>query len=109
MFSRFLADNVQMSTRWSKNSLAKMRAGRTRHDYVMASIMNSLSKANLISLLIEPAGLDGRPLDFRTSKRNQYVIDVYGTPFRVCKANGQPVYRLKALENNLTLFVNVGV
>ena len=50
--------------------------------------------------------LDGEPLDFRTSKRNQYVIDVFGTPFRVSKANGQPVYRLSALNCDLTLFTS---
>jgi len=107
MFSHFLVDNVPMSTRWAKNTLAKMRAGRARRDYVVASIMNSLSKADLVSLLTLPAGLDGR--SFRTSRRNQYVIDVYGTPFRVTKANGQPIYRLTALEGDTTLFVTVSV
>lgn len=98
-----------MSTRWAKNSSAKIRAGRARRDYVVASIMNSLSKADLVSLLVEPVGLDGEPFDFRTSKRNQYVIDVYGTPFRVAKANGQPVYRLTALKGDTTLFATVSV
>lgn len=105
MFSRFLADNVPMSTRWAKNSEAKLRAGRARRDYVVASIINSLTKTDLVSLLVEPTGMDGRRLSFRTSKRNQYVTDVLGTPFRVCKANGQPVYRLTALEGDTTLFV----
>lgn len=105
MFSRFLAGNVPMSTRWTKNSPAKMRAGRARRDYVVASILNSLSKADLLSLLVEPVDLDSKPLDFRTSKQNQYVINVFGTPFRVAKANGQPVYRLTALEHDTTLFV----
>jgi hypothetical protein len=105
MFSRFLAGNVPTSTRWAKNSPAKMRAGRARRDYVVASIINSLSKADLVSLLVEPLAMDGKPLDFRTSKVNQYSINVFGTPFRVSKANGQPVYRLSAVENDLTLFV----
>lgn len=82
-----------------------MRAGRARRDLLAASIINSLSKADFASLLVEPAGLDGSPLDFRTSRRNQYVIDVHGTPFRVAKANGQPVYRLVAVNGGATLFV----
>lgn len=95
-----------MSTRWAKNSPGRMRAGRARRDNIVATIINSLSKADFISLLLEPKGLDGEPLDFRTSKRNQYVIDVFGTPFRVSKANGQPVYRLSALNCDLTLFTS---
>jgi len=105
MFSRFLTNDVLMSTRWARNTLGRMRAGRARRDLIAASIINSLSKADFASLLVEPTGMDGTPLDFRTSKRNQYVIDVYGTPFRVTKANGQPVYRLMATEGGATLFV----
>lgn len=82
-----------------------MRAGRARRDLLAAAIINSLSKADFASLLVEPTGMDGSPLDFRTSRRNQYVIDVHGTPFRVAKANGQPVYRLVAVNGGATLFV----
>jgi len=106
MFSRFLAGNILMSTRWAKNSLGRMRAGRARRDNIVTTIIKSLSEADLVSLLVEPMGLDGEALDFRTSKRNQYVINVSGLSFRVSKANGQPVYRLKALDSDLTLFVS---
>ena len=95
-----------MSTRWAKNSPGRMRAGRARRDNIVATIIKSLSEADLISLLIEPKGLDGEPLDFRTSKRNQYDINVSGLSFRVSKANGQPTYRLTALDSGLTLFVS---
>lgn len=107
MFSNFLAGNALMSTRWAKNSPGRMRAGRARRDNIITAIIKSLSEADLISLLLEPAGLDGQPLDFRTSKRNQYVINVSGLSFRVSKANGQPVYRLTALDSDLTLFVSL--
>lgn len=106
MFSRFLAGNVPMSTRWAKNSPGRIRAGRARRDNIVATIINSLTQADFLSLLLEPKGLDGEPLDFRTSKRNQYVIDVFGKPFRVSKANGQPVYRLSAMDCDLTLFAS---
>jgi len=106
MFSRFLAGNILMSTRWAKNSPGRMRAGRARRDNIVTTIIKSLSEADLISLLVEPKGLDGEPLDFRTSKRNQYVINVSGLSFRVSKANGQPTYRLTALDSDLTLFVS---
>ena len=106
MFSRFLASDVPMSTRWAKNSPGRMRAGRARRDNIVTAIIKSLSEADFISLLVEPKGLDGQPLDFRTSKRNQYVIDVFGSPFRVSKANGHPVYRLTALNSHLALFVS---
>lgn len=95
-----------MSTRWAKNSPGRMRAGRARRDNIVTAIIKSLSEADFISLLVEPKGLDGQPLDFRTSKRNQYVIDVFGSSFRVSKANGQPVYRLTALKSQLALFVS---
>jgi len=107
MFSRFLADNVLMSTRWARNSPAKMRQRRARRDQIAATIINSMSQANYVSLLVEPVALDGKPLDFRTRKSGQYVIDILGTSFRVHKANAQPVYRLTALQGGLTLFVPV--
>ena len=105
MFSRFLTDNVPMSTRWAKNSSAKMRAGRSRRNQIAAAITHSFSKVNPVTLCIEPLDTDGNALDFRTSKRNQYVLNILGRTFRVSKANGHPVYRLTGVGFNATLYV----
>lgn len=100
------AHTAQANT-WSKRYSMVTHGGPARRDFVTAAIANSMLTSDACTLLQAPLGADGKRLDFRTSKRNQYLIKIFGHTFTVSKANGQPIYRLKTSPTSLPLYVQV--